>query len=138
VRAVLDPNVIISAALSRSGTPARVFQIWIEGSYELVCSAKLLDELNRAFGYPKIVSRVHADEADELITLLRTEASVRSDPHAPPTVTSVDPHDDYLITLAENTRSVLVTGDRDLLDLAGRIPVYSPRNFLSLLGERGI
>ena len=137
MRAVLDPNVIISAALSRSGTPARVFQIWIEGSYEVVCSAKLLDELKRAFDYPRIVSRVHPDEADELITLLRTEASGRSDPRALPTVTSVDPHDDSLIALAESTRSVLVTGDRDLLDLAGQIPVYSPRNFLSLLGERG-
>ena len=133
MRAVLDPNVIISAALSRHGTPAHVFRMWTEGAYELVCSPELLDELRRALAYPKLARHIHPDEAADLIMLLRTEASNTSDPRPQPTVSSVDPGDDYLIALAEGTRSVLVSGDRDLLDLAGRIPVYSPRDFLNLL-----
>ena len=133
MRAVLDPNVIISAALSASGTPALVFRMWSEGAYELVCSAKLLDELHRALGYPKLAGRIHRNEAAELLDLLTKEGSLHTDPSAAPTVSSPDPDDDYLIALAESTRSVLVSGDRDLLDLAGRIPVYSPRDFLVLL-----
>lgn len=47
--------------------------------------------------------------------------------------TSRDPNDDYLIVLASATRSILVTGDGDLLALADRIPVMSPRAFLDRL-----
>ncbi len=50
---------------------------------------------------------------------------------------STDPGDDYLIALASAERAVLVSGDTHLLDLANEIPVYSPRQFLGLLAERG-
>ncbi|MFV1969825.1 MAG: putative toxin-antitoxin system toxin component, PIN family [Acidimicrobiia bacterium] len=133
MRAVLDPNVIISAALSRGGTPASVFRLWSEGAYELVCSAKLLEELKQALNYPKLARRIRPEEAAQLIDLLAEEASVHVDPSQAPTVLSSDANDNYLIALAENTRSVLVSGDRDLLELADRIPVYSPASFLNLL-----
>ncbi len=51
------------------------------------------------------------------------------------TISSSDPKDDYLIALAEKSRSVLVSGDGDLLELSEQIPVYSPREFLDLLQE---
>ena len=46
---------------------------------------------------------------------------------------STDSGDDYLVALAAEQRAALVSGDRHLLDLKGRIPVYSPRNFLELI-----
>ncbi|MCA1705276.1 MAG: PIN domain-containing protein, partial [Actinobacteria bacterium] len=52
MRAVLDPNVIISAVLSPGGAPARVMTAWLEGRYELVVSPLLLEELERALSYP--------------------------------------------------------------------------------------
>jgi predicted nucleic acid-binding protein len=48
-------------------------------------------------------------------------------------VRSSDPGDDYLIALAAEQNAALVSGDRHLLDLKGRIPVYSPRDFLELV-----
>jgi len=48
VRAVLDPNVIISALLSPFGTPARILRAWREGAFELVASALLIAALERA------------------------------------------------------------------------------------------
>ncbi len=133
MRAVLDPIVIISAVLSPRGSPARVIRHWLEGGFELVCSPRLLDELTRALGYPKIAVFVQADEAERLIDLVRSGSILVDDPTTPPTVRSSDPGDDYLIALAEHTRSVLVSGDSDLLDLAGQIPVYSPSDFLAAL-----
>jgi hypothetical protein len=133
LRAVLDPNVIISATLSPGGSPARAFRLWLEGGYELVCSPHLLDELARALAYPKLSRFISSDEANELIGLLRRGALVVDDPTAPHNISSPDPNDDYLIALAERTRSVLVSGDRDLLGLSGRIPVYSPGQFLDLV-----
>lgn len=98
-----------------------------------MCSPLLLDELSRALSYPKLAKYIDAAEADELIDLLRSGALLVEDPDTPPTVTSSDPGDDYLIALAECSRSVLVSGERALLDLSEQIPVYSPSAFLELL-----
>jgi uncharacterized protein len=133
LRAVLDPNVIISATLSPGGSPARAFRLWLEGGYELVCSPHLLDELARALAYPKLSRFIRSDEADELTGLLGRGALMVDDPTAPPDVASPDPNDDYLIALAGKARSALVSGDRDLLGLSGKIPVYSPNQFLDLI-----
>jgi len=47
LRAVLDPNVIISAALSPNGSPAAVLVAWLDGQFELVASQKLIEELGQ-------------------------------------------------------------------------------------------
>jgi uncharacterized protein len=133
MRAVLDPNVIVSAALSRSGTPAKVLRAWLEGAYEMVVSPSLLSELERVLGYPKIARRVTRHEADELLDLLRRQAELVGDPEDPPTIKSPDPDDDYLISLAEAARAVIVSGDAHLQSLADRIPVYASAAFLALL-----
>lgn len=125
--------MIISATISPGGSPARAFRLWLEGAYELVCSPLLLDELARALNYPKLKKQIDANEADELLDLLKRGALLVDDPKTPPTVSSSDPDDNFLIALAELSRSVLVSGDRDLLELSKQIPVYSPRTFLSLL-----
>jgi len=54
VRAVLDPNVLISALLSPAGAPAELFTRWFAGEFELVVSPALLEELERALVYPEI------------------------------------------------------------------------------------
>ena len=133
MRAVLDPNVIISATLSPGGTPGRVFRLWFDGAYELVDSANLLDELARAFGFPKLRQRVPEVDAEELLEILVRNGTIVHDPDEAPAVRSSDPDDDYLIALAATSRSVLVSGDSDLQDLSGQIPVRSPTEFLAML-----
>ncbi len=133
MRAVLDPNVIVSAVLSRSGTPAMLLGAWLDGAYQLVVSPALLDELERVFGYPKIAKRVSPPEARELLDVLRLHAEFVDDPRGAPAVRSPDPDDDYLICLAEAGTAVIVSGDTDLRSLADQIPVYTPAAFLALL-----
>jgi putative PIN family toxin of toxin-antitoxin system len=136
VRAVLDPNVVISAVLTSGGSPAKVLRSWLDGAYELVVSPALLHELERALAYPKLRKRIDAAEATELVELLRREAELFEDPADPPVVRSSDPGDDYLIALAAIGQAVIVSGDAHLLGLAGRVPVYSPAAFLELLESR--
>jgi uncharacterized protein len=133
VRAVLDPNVLISALLSREGTPARVLRAWLEGAFELIVSERLLAELERALAYPKLRSRVTPAEASELVELLRRGARVLDDPERPPSVQSPDPGDDYLIALAEAGQALIVSGDGHLLGLAGQVPVFAPVEFFAQL-----
>jgi putative PIN family toxin of toxin-antitoxin system len=133
VRAVLDPNVLVSALLSRSGPPAALLRAWLDGAYELVVSPALLEELARVLTYPKISARVTPGEAREFLDVLTTQAGIVQDPPGAPAVGSPDPDDDYLIALAVAAPAVLVSGDSDLLGLAGRIPVHTPAAFLAMI-----
>jgi hypothetical protein len=132
VRAVLDPNVLIAALLSRSGAPAQIVTRWLDGAFELVVSESLLAELERALGYPKVRRRVPPSEAVAFVSLLRRGAIVAVDPPTPARQ-SADPGDDYLLALAESERSVLVSGNRHLISLADELPIQSPRAFLDTL-----
>jgi uncharacterized protein len=134
VRAVLDPNVLIAAVISRSGTPALVLRAWLEGRFELVVSEALLTELERALRYPKLQYRVSDPERVDFLELLRTAAIVAVDPTDARRV-SDDPGDDYLISLAQAQQAVLVSGDQHLLALADRLPIMNPRTFLDSLPD---
>lgn len=130
-RAVLDPNVLISALLSPSGSPAKLVARWLAGEFELVVSERLLEELRRALAYPKLRTRISEEDGAAFIEMLNRTATHVTDPVAEPR--SRDPGDDHLVALAEASAAVIVTGDDDLLALTGA-PVRSPRAFLAELG----
>lgn len=98
-------------------------------------SRLLLDELVTALDYPKLKDRITPAEATELVELLIRGAIAADDPDEPPTISSPDPEDNYLIALASSSRSLLVSGDKDLLVLSEQIPVFSPAEFLALINE---
>jgi len=136
LRAVLDPNVIISALLSPTGNAARLLKAWGRGEFELIASAALLEELQRALVYPKLRRHISEREAARVVRWLTESATIASDPAAPPPIHSDDPGDNYLIALAASRQAILVSGDKHLLDLADRIPVLEPALFLKRLSER--
>jgi uncharacterized protein len=136
LRAVLDPNVLVSALLSASGTPAELIRRWLAGDFELVLSAKLVGELERVLRYPKITARISAAQASEIVDVLRDEGLMADDPVATVTRGLDDPEDEYLIALAVASGAALVSGDRHLTDLPGRLPIFTPAEFLDLLDER--
>ncbi|MDQ6751121.1 MAG: putative toxin-antitoxin system toxin component, PIN family [Actinomycetota bacterium] len=130
MRAVLDPNVVISALLSSQGTPARILRDWEQGTFELIISPLLLDELERALTYPKLRRHIPAEEATAVLQWLTDSATMLADPIQEPPVRSHDRGDDYLISLAAAARAILISGDKHLLDLSHQIPVFAPPRFL--------
>jgi putative PIN family toxin of toxin-antitoxin system len=132
VRAVLDPNILIAALLSRSGPPAQIVARWLAGEFELVVSESLLTELERALAYPRLRERISPEEADEFISVLAHTAILAPGPSTSAR-RSADPGDDYLLALAEAERAVLVSGDRHLLKLADQLPIQTARAFLATL-----
>lgn len=136
MRAVLDPNVIISALLSPNGPPARALRSWQEGRFALIVSPTLLEELGRALAYPKLRKRISAQPAAAVLALLSRGATVAPDVADPP-ARCPDPDDDYLLALAESRRAVLVSGDQHLLALRDRFPIFTAAEFLEWLDEHG-
>ena len=134
MRAVLDPNVIISALLSPSGAPASLLRAWLNGWFEIIVSPRLIAELQRTLTYPKLRSRIAPEEAPRVVAWLVGAATSASDPDEPPLIRSPDAGDDYLLALAASEQAALVSGDQHLLGLASDLPVFSPARFLRLLG----
>ncbi len=133
MRAVLDPNIIISALLSPDGAPARVLLAWREGAFDLLVSPQLLAELKRALSYPKLRDRIDSEDATAVVDWLTRFATVAADSGQAP-VRSADEGDDYLIALAATNDALLVSGDKHVLALADELPIFSPARFAELLG----
>ena len=137
MRAVLDPNVFVSALISTAGPPRQIVAAWVDGRFELVASPALLAELHDVLARPKFRRWVSAATAASFVEGLREATLVLDDP--PPQGISPDPDDDYLIVLARAANAVyLVSGDRHLVGLAGSDPpVLTPRQFLELIETSG-
>lgn len=130
-RAVLDPGVLVSALITPTGTPAKLLAATRSGSFELIVSPLLLDELRSVLRREKFRRYVNLDVVDQYVGLLRRDAAMANDPAEPPPIRCVDPDDDYLIALAHRHGAALVSGDGHLLELAGEIPIFTPSEFLA-------
>jgi putative PIN family toxin of toxin-antitoxin system len=53
VRAVFDPDVLVSAAISPEGPPRELLHRWASGAFEPVVSAEILFELQEVLARPK-------------------------------------------------------------------------------------
>lgn len=134
-RAVLDPNVLVSAFISqRGGAPDRIVRAWREGAFELVVSPQLIAELTHVLGRPKFARQAAEGRAEAFIAALAGDALHIDDPPNPPPVSS-DASDDYLFALARAAAAeVIVSGDSDLTQLIEPTPlVLTPRQFAERL-----
>ncbi len=136
MRAVLDPNVLVSALLSRRGPPREIVAAWTQGRFELVASPALLSELRDVLARPKFRRWISSAAATEYVDGLQDAALVIDDPPPQPGL-SPDPDDDYLVALSRaGAVDYIVSGDSHLLGLADPDPpVLTPRQFLDRLGK---
>jgi len=130
LRVFLDTNVLVSAFATR-GICADLLRIVI-AEHALVVSETVLRELRRVLGDKFGVPHGTIEAAEEF---LRREGDV-IDAAAPLGIELCDPDDVAILeeAVAGNVR-FLVTGDRDLLQIAGQAPVsvVSPRGFWDAL-----
>jgi len=132
-RAVLDANVLLSAAIHPAGAPGRLVERFLRDSaFESILSPAIIAEVERVFAYPRIKKALHASFAPELwLEDLVVLADLVGD--VPTRRLCRDPDDDkYLSAALAGRASHLVTGDRDLLDVREYegILVVQPDDFL--------
>ena len=137
VRAVPDANVYVSAAVRAEGPPGQIIERFLRGgSFEIVMSQAIVDEVLRALTYPKVRRYIRPGLDPELwfedIVVL---SQLVAGEHAV-TDASKNPDDDkYLAVAIEGRAGFIVGGDADLLDLKEYegIRIVNPRVFLALL-----
>ncbi len=134
MRILLDTNVVVSALATR-GICADILSL-VVSEHDLLLSETALRELERVLGGK---FGVPADAVQEAGKFLREEAATVVQAGQPrPDVALRDPDDVAILAEAvASNADLLVTGDRDLLDVALTLPVViaSPREFWALLRE---
>jgi putative PIN family toxin of toxin-antitoxin system len=118
VRVALDTNVLVAAVATR-GLCADVVNL-VLAEHELIVGEAVLTELKRVLRKKLRVPGVVVDEFD---ALLRQESRVvaRAKPFA---VTIRDKSDVPVLSEAiAGGAEILITGDRDLLDIAEQLPL---------------
>lgn len=133
MRVVIDPDVLVAAAIT-DGVSARLLDHWLTvRSFELVVCPMLIAELRDVRGRDKFRRWITHTEATLLLERLEQEAESRRDPVEIPQSTP-DPKDDYLVALyREADADALVTGDADFAGLTGELVVMTPAEMLARL-----
>ena len=137
MRVILDTNILVAALISPTGPPAAILQAFLDERSTLVTCEPQFEEFKRVTRDPALRKRVKPAEAGTLVNELRVLALI---PKGLPKVErSSDPHDDFLLALAEAASAdYLVTGDKSgLLALRKhrRTRIVTARRFGKLLGD---
>ena len=128
LRVVVDTNVLVSGLAYPSSIPGRILGAWREGSLTLVLSRYILDEMVRVL--PRLARiDLNPDEIRDL-----AESFVFLAEMVEPGETQEDSLRDaadrpVLGTLLAARAEYLISGDKDLLALAGSYPIVSPADF---------
>lgn len=138
-RAVVDTNVLASAAILPASRLGAVFLYLRQGAFIPLYGAEMLEELARGLARPRIRVKYHITDADirailDLI-LLRGELVEPGERLA----VCRDPQDDVFVAVAlAGSADMLVTGDDDLLTLHPfrGLPIVTPAAFLAEVEHR--
>ena len=127
-RVVLDTNVAVSALVFREGRLAWLREAWAAGRVVPLVSAETLAELVRVLAYPKL--KLSEEDTKDLLAHYMEHAEAVREAGASIRVPECrDPDDRKFLQLAYAAKAdALVTGDEDLLALAGksRVPILTP------------
>lgn len=134
MQVVLDTNVLVSGLAFPTGPPGRIVSAWRAGAFGLVASEFMLDELARIL--PALSHRTGFCAADvrdflDLMRAMSTIVELSADHLALAQGSGLRDLDDtpILATLLVSSADCLVTGDKDLLVLAGPCAIVSPADF---------
>jgi putative PIN family toxin of toxin-antitoxin system len=130
-RVVIDTNVLISGLFSTTSTPAKAVDKAVTKA-QMVATIETLRELIEKLHSPKFDRYVRRERRDallervaSLVEIVDVLQSIRA---------SRDPKDDKFLEAAVNGRpGVVVTGDKDLLDLNPfrSIAIMTPAEYLT-------
>jgi putative PIN family toxin of toxin-antitoxin system len=128
LRVVLDTNVLVSGLAYPKSVPGRILDAWNQGALRVVLSRYILGDMVRVL--PKLSSNKRSlpeirDLADSY--LLKAEIV---EPGGELEADLRDINDQPVLgTLRASQADYLITGDKDLLALAGRYPIVTPAAF---------
>jgi putative PIN family toxin of toxin-antitoxin system len=149
IKVVVDTNLFVSGSILKRGNPYELLEAWRHKAFVLLISDALETEIAEVLVRPEIKEKYHLtdEEVADTLRLLKTDALLTSPAPTLPVVLR-DPKDEKVLAVALGGQAdYLVTGDEDLLSVAGKNPdlvglrIITPATFVALLkgklNERG-
>jgi putative PIN family toxin of toxin-antitoxin system len=128
LRVVLDTNVLVSGLAYPGSVPGRIVSAWRQGGLDVVLSRYILDEMIRVLPRLSKVTLSPAEIRDLADSFMFLADIVKPGDERDPNLR--DPADQpVLATLMAAQAQYLITGDKDLLALAGQYPIITPAEF---------
>jgi len=133
VKAVLDTNVVVSAAITVHGVCARIVDLLADGVFGVYVDDRILDEYASVLGRPEL--KIVPEDAAVVLELIRSVAERVT--ALPLSVDLPDPTDLPFLEVAEATRACLVTGNVRHFPkrVCEHVTVVRPREFLDVLRQ---
>jgi putative PIN family toxin of toxin-antitoxin system len=143
LRIVVDTNLFVSGIIAPLGKPRALLSAWHQGAFDLIVSSFQKRELARSLARPRIAAKygVLDERRAELLRAIDDDA-VEVVPLAELPLPVRDPDDERILGAALAAQAgYLVTGDKDLLVLAGdprlgALEIVTVTEFLAVLAER--
>lgn len=129
-RLVLDTNVLLSALLFHQGAVAWLRHAWQSDTVRPLASRDTTEELIRVLAYPKF--KLTDGDREDLLGDYLPWCETVTVPNTTQVPNCRDPFDRPFLALAVVAKAdVLITGDKDLLELAGdfKVPILPPAAF---------
>ncbi len=133
LRVVLDTNVLLSGIAYPASVPGKIMSAWRHGSIDVLLATVILEELRRVL--PRLAHRhgLTQAEIEDLVDALSIQAEViESLPCAEPDLRDINDLPvlgTLLAALKTSGADYLITGDKDLLEMAERFPIVAPAKF---------
>jgi uncharacterized protein len=133
IRAVLDTNVVVSAALTAAGPSAQILKAGFAGYFNWFTSQELLDEYHEVLNRPYL--ELDRKEVLRVLELIKQTAtlvipserfSLASDPDDDKVIEcAVEAHAHYIVTgnlrhFPERVRDIITLGPRAFLEVLSR------------------
>jgi putative PIN family toxin of toxin-antitoxin system len=128
LRVVLDTNVLVSGLAYPMGAPGRIVDAWQRGGLDVVLSKYILDEMARVLPRLKRI-KLNAAEIRDLADSFLFMAEIVEPSRAVDKALRDKADGPVLGTLLAARADYLITGDKDLLALAGKYPIVTPVAF---------
>src|SRR3989344_7509223 len=133
---VVDTNILVRAIIKSSGSDGKIYKEFLNFHLSLYYSQQMFIELNRVLNYPRIKNKYNLNEVK--ITKFLDTISIFGKLVIPiDRVTFSRDKDDnkflsVAVSISKSSQAYLITGDRDLLVLKGKIEkvnILTPQEF---------
>jgi uncharacterized protein len=139
-RIVLDTNLLVSGFISHTGPPHALIQRWYDRAFVIVVSPQLQSEYEEVLSRPRLITHHGlSQEQVEAFLIALSRDGVMVEPSSVVPIEVRDKKDERVLAAAiGGNADYLVTGDQDLLTLAGDprlgdLKIVTARSFLDLL-----
>lgn len=128
LRVVLDTNVLVSGLHFPDSIPGKIVDAWQAGAIRVVVSDFILEEMVRIL--PRLKNRPYTEaEAREFAGDLPLATEFVEPANVPFGVVRDEADAPVLGTMIASGADYLITGDQDLLALAGQYSIVTPAMF---------